>query len=141
MIFAIDFDNTIAYSSNHHRIISGLFDHVKTVIDELHDAGHYIIIWTCRRGKDLKNAIKYLDDNKIYYDKINENMPDEDIKTSNKVFADYYIDDKSFPPKDINWHEIDNQLSMLGLFTNKDTEVDSMIDRVVSGDDIKKVLK
>ena len=63
--------------------------------------GAKIILWTCRTGSKLINAIKFCEENGIELDAINENLPEmielfgEDTR---KIFADEYIEDKSVIP-------------------------------------------
>lgn len=57
---------------------------------------------TCRTGDRLRAAIKLCNDNSLYFDAINENLPEVlamyDNVDSRKITADYYIDDKSLLP-------------------------------------------
>ncbi|MCK0203793.1 hydrolase [Ornithobacterium rhinotracheale] len=96
MIIAIDFDGTIAVSK--FPEILGLQFKVKKYIQKLKDDGHYIIIYTCRNGDNLTNAINFLLENGIPFDRINDNSP-ENLRQYNsantrKVYADVYVDDK-----------------------------------------------
>ncbi|MRI64408.1 hypothetical protein EDM00_10490 [Ornithobacterium rhinotracheale] len=96
MIIAIDFDGTIAVSK--FPEILGLQFKAKKYIQKLKDDGHYIIIYTCRNGDNLTNAINFLLEKGIPFDRINDNSP-ENLKQYNsantrKVYADVYIDDK-----------------------------------------------
>jgi len=53
----------------------------------------YLILWTCRTGKSLEEAIQKCADRGLYFDSINTNYQ-EVFETSNKNYADYYIDDR-----------------------------------------------
>lgn len=59
--------------------------------------GDKLILWTCRRGVYLAQAVKWCKNKGLEFDAINKNLP-ESIETYNgdtrKVFADIYIDDK-----------------------------------------------
>jgi len=110
MIIAIDFDGTIVESR--FPEIGSLFVGAKESINALHDAEHYIIIWTCRTGDRLTEAINFLLENGIKFDRINEHCP-ENLKkygsSSRKVYAHCYIDDKNiggFPGWEICVREI-----------------------------------
>lgn len=105
-ILAVDVDGTIIKSEDDY-VPRSLMPNVKTVLDWAHDKGCYIIIWTCRNGKMLKQAIDFLDKNKIPYDAVNENSPKVNFKTSRKIFSDFYIDDRSF---DIDWLKIKQKI-------------------------------
>lgn len=101
MILAVDFDNTIS-QANFPRIGPAFPGAIETLID-LQKAGHKIIIWTCRAGSTLKMAIDWLHKNGFTPDAVNENTYTghnfgDEIICYPKIFADYYFDDRSFPP-------------------------------------------
>lgn len=96
MILAIDFDGTICRST--FPVIDGMQPNAKDVINKLHSEGHYIIIWTCRTGVNLLNAINWLLDNDIKFHRVNDHNPENMAKYGdggNKVYAHCYIDDKN----------------------------------------------
>lgn len=96
MILAVDFDGTIARSS--FPDILGEQPYAGEVLRKLHGRGHYIIIWTCRSGKNLLDAINWLLEHNIPFDRVNDHCP-ENIKRygkgSGKIYANIYIDDKN----------------------------------------------
>ena len=97
MIIAIDFDGTICRSQ--FPTIQGEQPYAAEVIRKLHERGHYIIIWTCRTGENLLDAINWLAGHDIPFDRVNDNHPDniaEHGGNNRKVYADCYIDDKNF---------------------------------------------
>ncbi len=57
--------------------------------------GNVIIIWTCRGGKELDEAIQFLKDNNVPFDYVNENPLNPYGDTTRKLFADEYWDDKA----------------------------------------------
>jgi len=94
-ILAVDFDGTLVTEA-----FPKIGDPKKDVIDwvkkqEKH--GHKIILWTCREGDLLLEAVKFCVENKIELDAVNENVVD--LKFSylgqHKIIADVYLDDKS----------------------------------------------
>ena len=96
MIIAVDFDGTIARSE--FPTIKGEYPNAGKALRQLHEDGHYIIIWTCRQGKDLLNAINWLVEHHIPFDRVNDHNPDNVRKYGeggNKVYAHCYIDDKN----------------------------------------------
>lgn len=112
LVLAIDFDGTIT-KVNSWPEMAPLADNAKEVINEFHDKYNIkIIIWTCRDNfyrNDLDKAIKFLNDNGIHYDAINENIREvTDYWQNNprKIFADFYIDDKGFLFEKIDWLKI-----------------------------------
>ena len=95
LIFAIDFDNTIALTD--YPKILGPNKKVVDFMFRVKKNGHKIIIWTCRKDIHLKEAAEWLRENNIPFDSVNESMSSSIEKWgwSRKVGADYYIDDKN----------------------------------------------
>jgi hydroxymethylpyrimidine pyrophosphatase-like HAD family hydrolase len=102
LILCIDFDGTIIKNEKDY-VPRSLMPNAKEVIEWANKKGCYVIIWTCRSGEMKKQMIKFLEKNDIKYDSVNKNYPKINFETSNKIYGDYYIDDRSF---DINWLEI-----------------------------------
>lgn len=96
MIIAIDFDGTICRGI--FPQIDGQQPYAGEVITRLHAAGHYIIIWTCRTGDHLLEAINWLLEQEIPFCRVNSGNPENVRKYGNegrKVYAHVYIDDKN----------------------------------------------
>lgn len=96
MIIAVDFDGTI--SRGKFPAIGGEQPYAGEVLRKLHDEGHYIIIWTCRCGEPLLEAINWLVAHNIPFDRINDHNPENVAKygvSGKKVYAHCYIDDKN----------------------------------------------
>ena len=59
--------------------------------------GNKIILWTCRVGERLQEAVDWCRSYGLEFDAVNDNLP-EMIEfhgnNSRKIFADVYIDDK-----------------------------------------------
>lgn len=95
-IYAIDFDGTLCknkYPDIGNPIIKNI-DFVK----DLKESGEIIVLWTCRSGEYLEDALEWCKEKNIEFDYVNENT-DENIdkfqSDSRKIFADYYLDDKN----------------------------------------------
>lgn len=103
MIFAIDFDGTIV-EHEYPRIGEERLDALFTM-KNLQDAGHQIVIWTCRCGEDLASVVNWFKLVGFEPDGYNANpdgLPGFGIP---KIYADVYLDDRNFPPfKD--WQEV-----------------------------------
>ena len=114
-IIAIDYDGTCT-KENTFPNVGELRDGLKLCIDELQKNGNTVILWTCRHDESLKEAIKLLNDNGIYFDYYNENssFKIENYGDCRKIGADCYIDDKNIFMEDINWFHI------YRYFKNKD---------------------
>ena len=110
LIIAIDFDGTIV--EDKYPAIGAMQPKAQSVIKSLKDRGDYIIIWTCRTGDHLLQAINWLVRHNIPFDAVNSHNPDNlaDFGGSpTKVYADHYIDDKGlggFP----GWHHVEAHL-------------------------------
>lgn len=93
---AIDFDDTI-YKTNFPDIINPL-PHALRVIKAMQNHNKFLtILWTCREGKHLNQAIKRLEKDGLYFAAYNENpigYSDEGFGNSRKIGADIYIEDK-----------------------------------------------
>lgn len=96
IIYAVDFDGTIV--ENDFPNIGKLHEGVRDYILEKHDEGHTIILWTTRQNEKLDEALKFCIENGIPIDYVNENVPWLEFDTSDKIFADVYVDDRSYNP-------------------------------------------
>ena len=90
MIIAVDFDGTLQISGQANiKLLAALKNKQKK--------GDVVILWTCREGSSLREAVLFLREHGFVPNFINSNCP-EGIKRmghdSRKVFADVYIDDK-----------------------------------------------
>ncbi len=96
MIIAIDFDGTI--SRGKYPAIDGLQPYAAETVNALYDAGHYIIINTCRSGEQLLEAINWMLGQGIRFHRVNDNHPDQTARYKNnsrKIYAHVYVDDKN----------------------------------------------
>lgn len=116
MIIAVDFDGTIVRSQ--YPTIQGEQPYAVETLKKLKDEGHYIIIWTCRTGQPLLDAMNWLLAHGVSFDRINDHCP-ANVATygdaGNKIYADVYIDDHNvggFP----GWHDA------LEMILDKDIE-------------------
>lgn len=106
MIIAVDFDgvlNSAPYPS--------IGDPVEGAVDgmrALREAGHYLVVWTCREGIEQTRAVNWLLARGIPFDAINANHPNNIRRHGGdcrKVYADLYVDDRQvggFP----GWKEV-----------------------------------
>lgn len=99
-IIAVDFDGTLSFGE-----WPELGEPNKPLIEYLNkqqQAGNKIILWTCRAGDALKNALEWCDYQGLSFDAINDNLP-EVVElygnNSRKITCDLYIDDRSVMPQ------------------------------------------
>jgi hypothetical protein len=96
LTFGIDFDGTLC----EHKFPE-IGEPKQEIIDfviSLRRQGHKIILWTCRCGERLEEAVKWCNERGILFDTVNANLP-EFIEAygsdSRKICCDYYLDDKN----------------------------------------------
>lgn len=96
-VVAVDFDDSIAYT--HYPTIIKPLPHAMDVLRVLmNDPYTILILWTCREGEYLQQALDFCESYGIKFDYVNENCKRNlDLYTVDcrKVSADLYIDDKS----------------------------------------------
>ena len=109
-IVAVDFDGTLSLDSQYPDI--GRFNtHLYEALMKLKGIGWSIVLWTCREGKELKEAVEWCKMNGLEFDAINENPPEVSFR-SRKVVADMYIDDRAYMPTTAFYKFIDNTVFM-----------------------------
>lgn len=97
-MYAIDFDDTIAYTE-FPTIIKPLPYAMEVLSVLTKDPNSTLILWTCREGEYLKQALDFCELYGIKFDYVNENCKRNlnlfkvDCR---KVSADVYIDDHSY---------------------------------------------
>jgi hypothetical protein len=106
IIISIDFDGTIV--EDRYPEIGWLKPGAVDAIREMNVTGEfYIIVNTCRQGDELVNAVNFLLEKGIPFDRINDNHPDLINKYGNvrKVHANYFIDASNVGGMP-DWHKI-----------------------------------
>ena len=92
MIIAIDFDETIVKKDS-YKELPGAFQ----VIKKLQEMGHNIILWTCRAGQSLQNAVDYCKENGVVFDAVNQNLQGFDsFKSAPLIFPLKYFSNPNF---------------------------------------------
>lgn len=102
MIIAVDFDGTIC---THKYPLCGdpRMDVIKALL-RCKKYGHTLILWTCRTGEQLQDAIDYCKEYGLEFDYINDNTDKirelfNNDPDSRKIVADLYLDDKAISPE------------------------------------------
>jgi hypothetical protein len=117
MEIAIDFDGTCV-THDYPRIGEDIG--AIPVLKELVDKGHLLILYTMRSGKQLDDAVKWFKDNDIKLYAKQYNPSQQSWTTSNKCYAQLYIDDAALgcPLKYdkarpyVDWEEVRNILKI-----------------------------
>ncbi|HUU87508.1 MAG TPA: hypothetical protein VMX17_07110 [Candidatus Glassbacteria bacterium] len=104
-VLAVDYDGTLV--ENVFPEEGSFKKDVVNKVKEFKDNGAEVILWTCREGASLAEAIGRCYEKDVEFDAVNENSPSElayiekqkaengDILAQRKIYADLYIDDKS----------------------------------------------
>ena len=94
-IIAVDFDGTLC--ENLYPDIGEPNEEIIEYIKERQKNGDKVILWTCRKGKTLIEALDWCVDRGLICDAANVNL-EEMIREfggdTRKIFADEYIDDR-----------------------------------------------
>lgn len=94
-VIAVDFDGTL-FTSDYPKILEPNLPLIRKCI-ELQSKGYIINLWTCRKGKELRMAVRACEEQGLVFNYINKNEKTR-IKyygDSRKLGADYYLDDKA----------------------------------------------
>ena len=95
-ITSVDFDGTLC--ENKWPDIGDPNGELLYILITRRAAGEKVILWTCRTGKRLEEAVAWCHDHLLDFDAVNENLP-EVIEwmggDSRKIYADEYIDDRN----------------------------------------------
>lgn len=97
-VVAVDFDNTICYT-NYPTIIKPLPYAIEVLKVLMNDHYTILILYTCREGEYLKQALDFCELYGIKFDYVNENVKERIELYGNdcrKIGYDLLIDDKSY---------------------------------------------
>lgn len=102
-VIAVDFDNTL-FISNGTEIFAPIW---KTInyCRAVREKGHTLILWTCRNGIYLQEAVEACKKVGLEFDYVNENTK-ENLELyggidNRKIWADIYIDDRAMRPQEL----------------------------------------
>lgn len=97
-IIAVDFDGTLCEGDHYPNIGPPRMKVIRYILGQQR-LGASIILWTCRTGEALQQAVDWCAQYGLYFDAVNENecqtfdwMKGEE---SRKIFAHEYIDDRA----------------------------------------------
>lgn len=108
--YAVDFDGTLTMTSEYPKIGTANIYLIDWLIEE-RKKGNKVILYTCRAGDLLEEAIAFCYEKGLYFDAVNENLPENIQKyggDTRKIHADYYIDDRMlwFPSVGMHFPEL-----------------------------------
>jgi hydroxymethylpyrimidine pyrophosphatase-like HAD family hydrolase len=95
LIIGIDFDGTVV--EHVYPEVGKPLPQAFEVLKELQNAGHRLVLWTCREGVDLQYAIDFCKENGIEFVSHNVNTKEDAYiwPPSRKILTDVFIDDKN----------------------------------------------
>ena len=111
MTIAVDFDGTIV--THEYPNIGKPIPFAIETLKKLQQEGHHqLILWTCREGELLQEAIDYCASKGLEFYSVNSNFPEEnaDIVRARKLEAELFIDDRNLGGLP-DWGEIYRMLS------------------------------
>ena len=103
-IIAVDFDGTLC-TNNWPDIGKPNLSFIEWLKQKKRD-GAKLILWTCRDGDILNQAVAWCKEQGLYFDAINDNIPEATNKfgtNSRKIFANVYFDDKAVQMRAAVW--------------------------------------
>ena len=95
-VIAVDFDGCLC--GNRWPKIGEANKGVIHTLIRLRDNGTQLILWTCRTGALLDDAVSWCKENGLTFDAVNDNIPERIalyVGDTRKVFADEYWDDRA----------------------------------------------
>lgn len=96
MIYAVDFDGTLC--EDQFPAIGKPNTSLIEYLARKRIEGDKLILWTCRVGERLQEAVRWCREYGLEFDAVNENLPEMIKKYGadcRKVFADIYIEDRA----------------------------------------------
>lgn len=99
-VIAVDFDGTLC-ENKWPEIGDANAILINALKEEREKNNTRIILWTCRVGQYLDEAVTWCKERGLYFDAVNDNIQEaKEIfgGDSRKIFAHVYIDDKAIGP-------------------------------------------
>lgn len=97
-VYAVDFDKTLNLAETYPELGRPNMRLIN-FLRSRRAAGDKVILWTCREGELLEEAVKYCENYGLEFDAVNDNLK-ENIEyfrnNCRKVWAHHYIDDRNF---------------------------------------------
>lgn len=118
MIIAVDFDGVLC--KNEFPNIGPPNYEIISLIRELIDKGHEVILWTTRNGEELTKAVDWCGDRGLHFCNVNGPAPSNKSEYENvyptesrKIYADVYIDDHN-----LEYVDVGNNIGYIQMLTS-----------------------
>lgn len=95
-LIAVDFDGTLC--EDRYPEIGSANLGLIALLRAIQRQGGRLILWTCRSGDRLEEAVEWCGQHGLVFDAVNKNVPETVEKygtDSRKITADMYIDDRA----------------------------------------------
>lgn len=95
-MIAVDFDGTLV--TDEYPKIGKIKEETWVKVEKARAKGAKIILWTCRNGKALEDAVEFCRDHGLEFDSVNENIKEVQKMfggDTRKVYANEYWDDRA----------------------------------------------
>lgn len=113
LIIAVDFDGTIV--EHKYPNIGKEFPNSIYFLKKIKEQKHLLILWTCREGKELKEAVDYCKSRGLEFDAVNKNIVDfGDNIAKSKILFDLSIDDRNMDAN-IDWAYIFKRVQEISI--------------------------
>ena len=99
MIIAVDFDGSLCTDA--YPEIGDANNKLIWELQNRQSMGDKLILWTCRIGDKLSEAVSWCENRGLIFDAVNENLQETILKWGSnprKITADIYIDDRAASP-------------------------------------------
>lgn len=98
MVIAVDFDGTIV--EHKYPEIGKEIPFAIATLKKLQNENHKLILWSCREGKLLEDAVEFCKERGVIFYAVNSNYDDEPMSkeagtSCRKIDADMFIDDRN----------------------------------------------
>lgn len=97
LILAVDFDGTLC-EDKFPEIGAPRLEVIK-MVKEAQAHGCLLVLWTCRIGQLIDDAVDWCNAHGMTFDAVNDNVRENTDKYGSnprKVYADFYLDDRSY---------------------------------------------
>lgn len=140
MIIAVDFDGTLCEEA-YPKIGKANVELISLLLT-MRKYGHELILWTCRSGALLDNAIEWCEKRGLRFDAYNTNLPriieEYRGRDSRKITYDMLIDDRNTTPEEVVKKIKNNSQCLFLDIYNKEKSVER-IDRMNDSKESKTI--
>lgn len=106
LIVAIDYDDTL-FENSYPEVGDPVEPIIKKALEFRANPNCEIVLWTCREGEKLQEAVDHCKKFNLWFDAVNDNSPSQKayierkmketghLLAQRKIFANIYVDDRA----------------------------------------------